>query len=360
MDDEILGKLKNADPLTGDYAHDTDCLQRVMEAKRGSRALPYAAVSALSLLLLVGVVVSGHGGDELRPADTIVVAQELRPAADTGQKAGAAPEFIISDSVDGKAGEAVVLRAETGSKEDAMDFAKKIGESGELRDDGAGFYALGRLSLNQGGAFGWMDTEAYSTRTIVCKESTTGVSTTAPEGLPCVPDDDSVEYSLPRQEEADAIAKRVLPGVELIKARINGPYWNLEYHYVHKGAKIMYIAQAEVGTSGLVSASGIYTDFSQVGRYRYVSARDAAENLKAGALIAYADIQPSDQTGDAITVVKAEMALAGLWGVNGQLWAVPTWFYTTSNKSVIGIYAIEESYLASEGVGGTENTSSGR
>lgn len=304
------------------------------------------------LITLCVVAISTGGGRSPERAEIIILAQDV--ALNVGdspetEKAALQTSFSLSEGVGGEGGSAPVYKADEASRDLASKFANEAGEGGDLQDDGLGGYGVGRLYLQKSGIFGWVDGEAYSTRTLFCKPQTIGgPTTTAPDGMPCVPDDDSLEYNLPELEKADKMARKILKDVELESANKNGPYWNLEYSYLRDGAKITSLARAEVAGSGLASVTGVYTSFSRSGEYAYVGAEEALRDLGRGLMLAAYMPAPADTSGP-VEIQRAELVHEAIWGEGGVVWCVPAWRFESKNGGVFKVYAINREYLRRPG-----------
>ena len=337
-------------PLCGQSSYGGDYTTRMEEIMREKqRKKPRGPLTGLFLGLAITlvVVVLGSASDTRRGTEVIVVAQDLglsQEETDVTQPGGVSVEFSLARDVIGDAGESVVFRAREAKLEDAEKFATLIGEQGEVLDDGLGSYGVGRLSMQQNGLFGWMDPEAYSTRTLVCASSEPGVTTSIPEGLPCAPAEDVSEYELPTKEEADKATLSILQGVSLERAFKNGPYWNLEYSYKKDGQIINSGARAEVGTSGLLSVTGVFTEFENVGKYSYVSVSEAFERLRKGEMLALVNAGVKNSSS-VVTVTKATLIRAMLWGEMGRMWSVPAWSFQSSDGETFVVYAIDKKHI---------------
>jgi hypothetical protein len=347
MREDAVNKLISMSDQTPDDGDYTVRMEDIMREKQHRKSRGPLAGLSIGLVITMAVVALGSWPDTPREVEVIAVAQDLGlspSASDVTQPGAARVEFSLGENVTGDAGESAVFKAREATLEDAEKFASLIGEQGEVREDGLGFYGVGRLGMQQNGVFGWMDSEAYSTRTLVCASLEPGVTTSIPEGLPCVPAEDVSEYELPTKEEADKLARRILPGASLDRAFKNGPYWNLEYSYKKDGEIINSGARAEVGTSGLVSVTGVFTGFDNAGKYSYVSASEAFERLRKGEMLALIDTGAKSNTS-AVDITKATLTRAVMWGEMGSLWSVPAWSFQSSEGGTFVVYAIDKKHI---------------
>lgn len=321
----------------------------------------YGMALGLSVTLLVVFLGTAGGREPEKAGEALVITLEQELAVDARDVPDpdvSAPQFsfVMAGDVKGGEGSAKVYQITSATKKEVADFAKKIGETGELREDGFGGYGIGRLYLHKSGVFSWVDGEAYSTKKLICKpKSGAGPTTTAPEGLPCVPDEESSGYDLPDLEEAQRMALSVLRDAKLDKAQKDGPYWRLDYLYQSNGVTVRDFTRAEVATTGLSSVTGVFTSLKNMGEYDYVSASDALEDLTLGLMVASYIASPGEESG-VVEIDSAELVYNVLWGEGTVAWCVPTWRFTSKNGGVFSAYALKKEYLRKPDVVGSSTS----
>jgi putative hemolysin len=196
-------------------------------------------------------------------------------------------EFSLSPGLDIEGSPRPVYKAQKGSLVDFELLAKKLGLAGtpteQVNQDGTTSYQLGGLYGSSTGYFSYTNTSLYESNEFQERISSSSCSISSPPfagesstvlelETSCAGDSTKKAYSPPSKDFAVKEASVIFPNSEFLVSYV-GP-WSMSLSVLHKigGSSYEEGSYVEISDLGMLSASGVYTDWVNQGDYPTLSA----------------------------------------------------------------------------------------
>jgi putative hemolysin len=196
-------------------------------------------------------------------------------------------EFSLSPGLDIEGSPRPVYKAQKGSLVDFELLAKKLGLAGtpteQVNQDGTTSYQLGGLYGSSTGYFSYTNTSLYESNEFQERISSSSCSISSPPfagesstvlelETSCAGDSTKKVYSPPSKDFAVKEASVIFPNSEFLVSYV-GP-WSMSLSVLHKigGSSYEEGSYVEISDLGMLSASGVYTDWVNQGDYPTLSA----------------------------------------------------------------------------------------